>query len=162
MIWVDRNIIDCMERGKPLTEPHIPENINPASIDLVLAPEYIDLRDGEAKLMPAEGIDLWPGIAILASTVEYIRLPVTAAGFVMLKSSAARKGLDHALAGWVDPGFEGNLTLELHAHRPVRLVPGERLVQMVVLECMGIPLRPYSVTGRYQGQQGPTAAREGR
>ena len=152
-VWIDSNF-----HTSRLVQPFIPENVNPASIDLTLDATYIDLRDGERKAI-GDYLDIWPGVAILASTVEYVSLPDNCAGFVMLKSSAARKGLDHALAGWVDPGFQGNLTLELHAHRPVRLTPGERLVQMAVFWCQGVPIRTYAQTGRYQGQVGPTEAR---
>jgi dCTP deaminase len=153
-VWPDHYFY----QNPSIATPFIKENVSPASIDLTLAPEYIDLRDGQRHTM-GDGIDLWPGVAILACTVERIKLPPNCAGQVMLKSSAARRGLDHALAGWVDPGFEGDLTLELHAHRPVTLRPGERLVQMVVFDLSAFPLRPYGETGRYQGQRGPTEAR---
>jgi dCTP deaminase len=79
------------------------------------------------------------------------------AGAVYLKSSMARLGLDHALAGWVDPGFEGNLTLELHAHREITLHAGQRVVQIVLFDIDQTALRPYS--GKYKGQVGPTKAK---
>lgn len=135
-------------------EPFNPENVNPASIDLTLGESYIDLETGEEL---GGSFVLEPGQAILATTVEYIKLPPRYAASVYLKSSLARNGLDHALAGWVDPGFEGNLTLELHSHRPIKLSPGERIIQLVLLIMYKEPESPY--IGRYQGQRGPTRAR---
>jgi len=129
--------------------------INPASIDLKLGNEFVDLEmDREFR---SNIITLSPGGAILATTVEYIMMPVNWAGVLYLKSSLARKGLDHALAGFVDPGFEGQLTMELHSHRPIMLRPGQRIVQLVLYECHE-PAHPYD--GRYQGQKGPTRCRK--
>ena len=140
---------------KELVSPYIPENINPASVDLTLANEFVDLHSGERFVTPE--IVLSPGDAVLASTIEYITMPPDCAGVLYLKSSLARDGLDHALAGFVDPGFEGCLTLELHTHREIILVAGQRLVQLVLYRMEGQPDIPYN--GRYQGQRGPTEAR---
>lgn len=98
-------------------------------------------------------------MAILATTPEFVRIPNDAAATIYLKSSRAREGLDHALAGWIDPGFCGQITLELHAHRPVILTAGQRVVQLVMMSLTAPALKPYS--GRYQGQRGPTMRREG-
>ena len=83
-------------------------------------------------------------------------------GELRLKSSAARNGLDHALAGWIDPGFDGTLTLELHAHRPIELQAGKAYVQLVVASCLATPARSYQQTGRYVGEaaQGAVLAKE--
>jgi dCTP deaminase len=137
-------------------DPFNEEHINPASVDLTLGQSYIDLTTGEEHALTGPLL-LSPGEAILATTAEYIKLPAAYAGAVYLKSSMARLGLDHALAGWVDPGFEGNLTLELHSHRPIELIPCMRIVQLVLYRMQYEPAASYS--GRYQGQQGPTAAR---
>lgn len=135
-------------------EPYDPACINPASIDLKLGYEFIDLKDG--RLFRSVRPIIYPGDAYLATTLEYIRMPIHCTGVVYLKSSLARQGLDHALAGFVDPGFEGNLTLELHAHRRVKLRAEQRIIQLVLQECYE-PDKPYA--GRYQGQKGPTRDR---
>lgn len=128
--------------------------INPASIDLKLGGEFVDLElDIRFR---SNIITISPGDAILATTLEYIKMPANRVGVLYLKSSLARQGLDHALAGFVDPGFEGQLTMELHSHRPITLRPGQRIVQLVLYECYE-PARPYN--GRYQGQKGPTRAK---
>lgn len=159
-----------------LVEPYDPMAVNPASVDLRLGREFVNLSDrpvvyyGDATCkvedivhpgdrFHADGVWLEPGVALLATTLEYVRIPTTCAAQLLLKSSSARKGLDHALAGWIDPGFEGELTLEIHAHRPIELVAGTRMFQMTVAKMLGEPAKPYSLTGRYQGQRGPTEAR---
>jgi dCTP deaminase len=138
-------------------DPFNPDHINPASIDLTIEQTYIDLTRDTKLFMGEGGLTLNIGQPILATTAEYIKLPGIYAGSVFLKSSLARQGLDHALAGWVDPGFKGQLTLELHAHRPVALVPGQRIVQLVLWVMQMEPDSIYN--GRYQGQRGPTVAR---
>ena len=155
-VWTDVIIAtQCELHG--LVTPYDPELVNPASIDLRLSDEWIDMRRNVKH--STELIHLEPGDAILASTLEYVRIPKSAAGLVLLKSSLARQGLDHALAGWCDPSFNGNLTLELHAHRPITLMAGQRIVQLVLFSMFAPPQRSYAETGRYQGQMGPTPSR---
>jgi len=148
MILNDRQLRDW---AKTNVNPLDPDCINPASLDLKLGDEFIDLELD--KPFHTDLLTIRPGDAILAATLEYIRMPTDCAGVLYLKSSLARQGLDHALAGFVDPGFHGQLTLELHCHRPVKLHAGQRIVQLVLYECY-VPERPYD--GRYQGQRGPT------
>lgn len=154
MIIPDFKIIQWAELGgvSPFNENHV----NPASIDLTFDAKYIDMTSDVESVLEGT-LELQPGFPILATTVERIRLPGIYAASVYLKSSLARKGLDHALAGWVDPGFEGQLTLELHSHRPLLLIPGQRIVQLVLWVMQMEPTSIYN--GRYQGQQGPTRAR---
>lgn len=130
--------------------------INPCSIDLKLGNEFIDLEND--RRFTADSITIEIGQAILATTVEHIKMPAWAAGVVYLKSSLARAGLDHALAGFVDAGFEGTLTMEFHAHRSITLFASERVIQLVLHKLEAEPDKLYS--GRYQGQRGPTGARE--
>jgi dCTP deaminase len=155
MILADRQL---REWARDNVDPYDPDCINPASIDLRLGAGFIDLGSDESYYMrPDEVLPILPGDAILATTLEYIKMPTNRVGVLYLKSSLARKGLDHALAGFVDPGFEGQLTMELHSHRPVTLHPRQRIVQLVLCECYE-PDSPYS--GRYQGQEGPTRCRK--
>jgi len=136
--------------------PFCPECINPASLDLRISTTKVITLQGAEHRNP-ERIVLRPGDAVLVCTIEYIRMPVDCAGVVYLKSSLARQGLDHALAGFVDPGFEGQLTLELHAHCPIVLTHGQRVIQLVLSRLEGEPEMIYN--GRYQGQRGPTGVR---
>ena len=184
MIIPDWRLHELCRAG--LISPYTPKNVNSASIDLTLSPDFVDLRTSEhfsaaeVTLRPPTILDTlairlsaarwdwvrryasrWlreqPRTAVLASTMEYITMPLDCAGVLYLKSTPARAGLDHALAGFVDPGFVGDLTLELHAHRRKTLHAGQRLVQLVLYRMEGRPDQPYQ--GRYQGQEGPTEAR---
>ena len=154
MIKSDRYIKDWILGGG--VRPACMKCVNPASLDLRIGEEYI-CSSGK-YLMGPPGLILTSGFAILATTVEYIKMPDDIVGMVCLKSSLARQGLDHSLAGFVDPGFEGQLTLELHAHRAVKLKAGQRIAQLVLYQMDKKPTKTYD--GRYQGQRGPTAYRE--
>lgn len=153
MIWNDYKLkAGCRSE---LVTPYDEACINPASIDLRIGNEFVSLSNGQR--FTADEVTLIPGMAILATTIERVCIPVDAAAAIYLKSSMARQGLDHALAGWIDPGFVGQITLELHAHRPVTLRAGQRVVQMVLMSLTGPALNPYN--GRYQNQVGPTEAK---
>jgi dCTP deaminase len=154
MILPYQHILAWAESGG--IDPFDPALVNPASIDLRIGSRIIslDMPGGE---LDCYTIDLWPGKPILATTVERIDLPADLAGAVYLKSSWARRGLDHALAGWIDPGFCGQLTLELHAHRPLAICPGAPVIQLVLMRLSEPTNKPYQ--GRYQNQAGPTRAR---
>ncbi len=153
-VWNDRMIREACERLE-MIEPYNPDHVNPASIDLTLGSEFIDLHTD--RRFTADEITIRRGDAILATTAEYVRIPNTAAGQLLLKSSSARNGLDHALAGFCDPGFAGQLTLEIHSHRDVTYKAGSRIVQLVLFVMAEPPEKPYQ--GRYLGQKGPTKAR---
>lgn len=145
------------EWAKANVEPFDPECVNPASLDLRLGREFIQLRQTCAWRSKGNQLIIYPGNAVLATTLEYIKMPKCAAGVVYLKSSLARQGLDHALAGWIDPGFCGELTMELHTHRPITLHAGQRIIQLVLYQTYGVPDNLYN--GRYQNQRGPTEAK---
>lgn len=138
--------------------PYDAANVNPASIDLRVGGQYIDLLTGTEHTMTS--LTIVPGDAILATTIEYVKIPSNCIGTLYLKSSLARQGLDHALAGLCDCGFSGTLTLELHSHRPITIYAGQRIIQLVLQYTAGEPEHTYS--GRYQHQTGPTMAREDR
>lgn len=128
--------------------------INPSTLDLRLGSTYVDLKT-EQHCIPLDGLILIePGSPILCTTLEIIKIPSNLRGVVYLKSSLAREGLDHALAGYVDPGFWGQLTLEFHAHIPITLQINQRIVQIELAQLVAPARKPYN--GKYQGQRGPT------
>ena len=97
---------------------------------------------------------LQPHEFVLAETMEEFKLPDCVAGQLALKSSRAREGIEHLLAGYIDPGYEGRLTLELQNARcmhPVPLWPGMRIAQIVFHKMSMLPGKSYALTGRYQG-----------
>ncbi len=153
--------IFCLAR-KGLVEPFHQEMINPASLDVRLgenilieqpeSPEYVPHSiAGHTKEEP---FMLQPHEFILAETFECFSVPNVVAGQLALKSSRAREGIEHLMAGYVDPGFKGRLTLELQNARSMHAVPlwpGMRIGQIVFHKMSLLPNKDYSVTGRYQG-----------
>ena len=91
--------------------------------------------------------------------MEYVSLPDTLTAFVEGRSSLGRMGLFIQNAGWVDPGFRGEITLELfNANRcAIELRAGRRVGQLVFAEMDAPAEHPYD--GKYQGQTGATGSR---
>jgi len=96
---------------------------------------------------------------LLATTREYIKLPRDLTAFVEGRSSIGRIGLFIQNAGWVDPGFEGNITLELYNANslPIKLKAGRRVCQLVF--CKMDQAAAQSYNGKYQGQKKSTGSR---
>lgn len=140
-----------------------PALVNPHSVDVRLGNVIVEKKMGRPDirytLADGEAFEFLPGSLYLADTVEYVRIPTTHRGQLVLKSSTARKGLQHLMAGYLDAGFEGTVTLELVAYIPAVFHAGQRICQIEYARLAAVPERPYSVTGRYQGQRGPTEAR---
>lgn len=113
------------------------------------------------RTIPPSGSSLRPGEFLLACTREMVRLSPSMAARVEGKSSLGRLGMAvHITAGFIDPGFEGQITLEIANLAPwsIELFPGMPIAQ-IVFESVNPPERDYSKTGRYQGQRGPTESR---
>lgn len=108
----------------------------------------------EKKVPEGGTIVIEPGKLYIAHTKEYVRLPADVGAFLLLRSSLGRRGLDHLHSGWLEPGWEGQITLELTAVVPTELRVGERIAQMVLIQATD----PAPYTGRYNGQRGPTLA----
>lgn len=165
-IWNDTLLHDYCNRCN-LVQPFDPANVNPASIDLRLGTSYRrDTDNGwsDELQMPPEGIWLQPGEFILCCSMETVQIPINAIAHLYTKSSTARNGIEHLHAALGDPGFAGQWTLELHnvARSRRLIVPGECYVQMIVADLTAPAACDYSMTGRYQNQQGATPAREAR
>jgi len=145
--------------------------VNAASIDIRLGESMmmesvaiyrVDITDKQSPVMhsvpPWEG--KWvlpPGYFALANTMEVFNLPSDIAGEYKLKSSLARSGLQHLLAGWCDPGWHGStLTLELTnvlKHHALILRPGMKIGQMVFWRGSPVPEHAsYAARGRYNRQ----------
>jgi len=108
--------------------------------------------------MDPAGFQINPGVIYLMHTVEVVG-PGHHAGIVSGKSSIGRLGIAvHITAGLIDPGFSGQITLEVTCIMPVILYPGMRICQVSFHEVVG-PIQPYA--GNYQGEyaQGPIASR---
>lgn len=150
-----------LEAAYGMIEPFNEEQVNPASYDVLLGNEvqvaihdsksffhYMDISGATEN----EPVWLRHNQFWLAHTQETFNLPSDIAAQFMLKSSRAREGIQHLMAGYCDPGWHGSkLTLELVNHHPmpVPLWPGMKIGQMIFHRLSGTPERTYAVTGRY-------------
>ena len=157
----EKSLIIC-----PLTE----KQIQPASVDIRLGntfsvvddtPSGIITLDSQIKYksITTDTYLILPGQFVLATTMEYFELPNNMTAFVEGRSSLGRMGLFIQNAGWVDPGFKGEITLELfNANRcAIELKSGRRIGQLVFAQMDDFALNPYN--GKYQGQTGATGSK---
>lgn len=158
-------------------EPYDESNLQPASYDLTLGNEFVryDERINEGQIQTMDtgpiggetvtghGYMLDPGEFVLGTTVETITLPDNVVGEVKGRSSIGRLGVIPHTAGWVDPGFNGNVTLEFvnHSGHTVALDAGMRCAQIVFTETKNPSRTPYGQKDdqKYQGQSGTTESR---
>lgn len=166
-ILVDSEIKELLASGELFIEPY-PSKISECSADVRLDNLFgVFVSTGDAALDPAVESDairfedisffsrpyyIQPGTFLLGQTLEYVALPRTIVASLDGRSSMGRRGLViHATAGWIDPGFEGHITLELAnlGIMPVALYPGMRLGRLVFHRVKETEA-PYS--GRYKQQ----------
>lgn len=180
MILVDHQIEDAVERGDLVIAPYSKSQIQPASYDLRLGREFVEISPNIENLGsvfdPKHYIDvsakhkvdtyyrLGPHSFVLASTVECVGVGSTLAGQVEGKSSLARIGLQVHCAGFIDPGFAGEITLELFnmTNYPILLYPNMSIAQIKFEMLASKPRRLYgdrSLGSKYQDQRGPTVSR---
>ncbi len=170
MILSDKTIREYISRGELVLSPVDDEQIQPASLDIRLSNSFSIVDDTVSnivnmdapisyKTIQTDSLILLPGQFILATTAEYFRLPDDITAFVEGRSSLGRMGLFIQNAGWVDPGFEGEITLELYnANRcAIELKAGRRIGQLVFARMDCAAERPYR--GKYQSQRGATGSR---
>jgi dCTP deaminase len=163
MIVSDRSLRELLARREIVVEPLEDQQIQAASIDLRLGDHFLKVDENSADCITLdrpvpyveirkEQIVIPPHTFLLAVTREFIRLPAHITAFVEGRSSIGRIGLFIQNAGWVDPGFEGRITLELYnANRlPIRLESGRRICQIVFARMDTPASRPYA--GKYQHQ----------
>src|SRR4051794_15103381 len=130
---------------------------------------YIDVREPMTDLTELVVVEdgrpfiLHPGEFVLGQTLERVALPDDMVARLEGKSSLGRLGLlIHSTAGYVDPGWDGFLTLELSnvANLPITLYPGMKIGQISFFRLTSPAETPYGSAGnKYQGQRGPTPSR---
>ena len=170
MILSDKTISKMIEEKTLVIEPITKEQIQPASVDIRLGNTFSVVDDTpsgiitlgskiEYKSIVTDRYLILPGQFVLATTMEYFELPDDLTAFVEGRSSLGRMGLFIQNAGWVDPGFKGEITLELYnANRcAIELKAGRRVGQLVFAKMDDSALNPYN--GKYQGQRGATGSR---
>ncbi len=170
MILSDDTLRQMIAERSIVVEPIEPYQVQPASIDLRLGRHFLKIDENSLESLSLDTelpyiqiekdeIVIPPHSFLLATTIEAVRIPSHVTAFVEGRSSIGRMGLFIQNAGWVDPGFEGTITLELfNANRlPLRLTSGRRICQ-IVFAFMDKPTRtPYA--GKYQGQRGTVGSR---
>ncbi|MFV0414356.1 MAG: dCTP deaminase [Oscillospiraceae bacterium] len=170
MILSDKTIKTLLASGQLAITPLEEAQIQPASVDIRIGDSFSILKN--AGLTPVEmstqltyetihanRFVIAPGQFVLASTMEYFALPNNLTAFVEGRSSIGRLGLFIQNAGWVDPGFEGEITLELFnaSTNSIVLETGRRVGQLVFAQLDRDAENPYR--GKYQGQRGATGSR---
>ena len=142
---------DWKIRKEILIEPFNEESLQPAGYDLRVGNEaYLN---GKIIYVKDEGrLVIPPKTYALILTLERVKLPDDVMGDMKLRSSLAREGLLGSFA-WVDPGWDGNLTLGIYnaADEPVELEYGERFVQIAFIRLEYPSKSPYR--GNYQGSR---------
>jgi dCTP deaminase len=184
MILSDADILRRLEDGdlvvEPLDDPDL--QIQPASIDLRLGRQFLEFQHAnipcihpdserevdeyvEETVVDEDGeFILHPGDFVLGTTHERVAIPDDLIAHVEGRSSLGRLAIVvHATAGLCDPGYEGQITLELSnlGTAPVALTPGMRISQLTFTELKTPAERPYGEErgSKYQGQSGPQASK---
>jgi dCTP deaminase len=181
VVLSDRDITEALATGQLVVDPIGENAVQPASVDIRLDRYFRVFRNHRATVIdPREPMDdltvpetiaedetfvLHPGEFVLASTIERVKLADDLVARIDGKSSLGRLGLlVHATAGYVDPGWDGQLTLELSnvATLPIKLYYGMKIGQLSFQALSSPAIRPYGhadLKSRYQGQTRPEASR---
>jgi len=175
MVLSDRTIREYLASGRLGIDPYDPSLVQPSSVDVRVSSEFrvfqnnrqpfIDVRRPSQDLtdivtmVDDEPFILHPGEFVLGSTLERVSIPDDLVARLEGKSSLGRLGLlIHSTAGYIDPGWDGQITLELSnvARLPITIYPGMPIGQISFLTLTAPVDNPYR--GKYQGQVGPTAS----
>lgn len=181
MVLSDRTIKAEIAAGRIVFDPFDESLVQPSSVDVRVDRHFrvfhnarypfIDVRQEMEGLTEAVEISgdepfiLHPGEFVLGQTLERVKLPDDLVARLEGKSSLGRLGLlIHSTAGFVDAGFEGNLTLELSnvATLPITIYHGMPIGQISFMRMDGPVEQPYGARAnrsKYQGQTEPTPSR---
>ena len=181
MVLSDRTIRRLLAEGRIGIEPYDESLMQPSSLDVRVDRlfrvfrnsryPYIDVKTEQEDLTELvevtgdEPFILHPGEFVLGSTLERVTLPDDLVARLEGKSSLGRLGLlIHSTAGFIDPGWDGHVTLELSnvANLPITIYPGMKIGQISFVQLSEPAERPYGSGGlgsKYQGQRGPTPSR---
>jgi len=179
MLLVDHQIKRAVKELDIIT-PYHEDLVGPNSIDVLLGSTFKrlktddmrfmsayvrdprrDKKDMEWRSVTADSFVLEPNEFVLASTLEYVKIPDNMYGIISGKSSLAREGIMIECAGFLDSGFEGNITLEIKNLLPFkyRLHTGQLIAQICFFTCTGVENSYIASKHSYQGQRGATASR---
>jgi dCTP deaminase len=181
VVLSDGEIRRLIEAGRVGIEPFDATLMQPSSLDVRVDRyfrvfrnsryPYIDVKQAQddltelVEIADEEPFILHPGEFVLGSTLERVSLPDDLVARLEGKSSLGRLGLlIHSTAGFIDPGWDGHVTLELSnvANLPITIYPGMKIGQLSFVRLSEPAERPYGSEGigsKYQGQRGPTPSR---
>ena len=181
MVFSDRSIRQALLEARIAITPFDDALVQPSSVDLRVGAKFrvfrnnrhpfIDVRtpmDGLTELVEAtadEPFILHPGEFVLGTTLERVRVGHDMVARLEGKSSLGRLGLlIHSTAGFIDPGFDGNITLELSnvANLPITIYPEMKIGQISFLQMTTVADHPYGsgeLESKYQGQTEPTESK---
>jgi dCTP deaminase len=179
----DGTIRRLVEEGRLRIEPWDAAMVQPASVDVRLGNSFrvfhnhrtpaIDLREPPTNLTEHVAVDegapfvIHPGEFVLGVTEERVAIPDDIVARIEGKSSLGRLGLIvHATAGFVDPGFEGTLTLEITnlTRVPIKLYPHLAIAQLSFMwldRPAEVPYGHPDLGSHYHGQVEATESRYG-
>ena len=181
MVLSDRTIARLLEEERIIIDPYDDSLLQPSSVDVRVDRffrvfhnaryAFIDVKEPQEELTELVEIDgerpfiLHPGEFVLGSTLERIALPDDLVARLEGKSSLGRLGLlIHSTAGFIDPGWDGHVTLELSnvANLPITIYHGMKIGQVSFMQLSEPAKSPYGtgeLGSKYQGQMGPTPSR---
>lgn len=180
MILSDVDLQKEIKNRRVIISPFNLSSIQPASYDVTLGDQfrifkntqkaYLDVKEDFSEFMElikipkGKPLIIHPREFLLGTTVEKVKLPDDIVAQLMGRSSIGRLGIIvHATAGFIDPGFEGHITLEMTnvANIPIALYPGMRIGQISFTRMSSPAKNPYSPKrgSKYSGQKGPTVSR---
>jgi len=181
VVLSDRTIAARIADGSIGIDPYDDALLQPSSVDVRVDSRfrvfhnarypYIDVKQPQEALTELVEIDgdepfiLHPGEFVLGSTLERVTLPNDLVARLEGKSSLGRLGLlIHSTAGFIDPGFDGHVTLELSnvANLPITIYNGMKIGQISFMQMTEPAAKPYGsgeLGSKYQGQRGPTPSR---
>jgi dCTP deaminase len=181
VVLSDRTIRRLLDEGRIELDPFDESLIQPSSVDVRVDRffrvfhnnryPFIDVKQEQEELTELVEVQgdqpfvLHPGEFVLGSTLERVKLPDDLVARLEGKSSLGRLGLlIHSTAGFIDPGWNGHVTLELSnvANLPVTIYPEMKIGQLSFVQLTEPAAVPYGAGGlgsKYQGQRGPTPSR---
>jgi dCTP deaminase len=169
MVLSGKTIKGLLDSRKLVIEPLESKQIQPASVDLRISGEMLLIKTkeidfgGEQEYEKTKSRELVipPKTHVLVRTIERVKLPRDIGGMTKLRSSLSRIGIVFNNAGWVDPGFEGTLTLSVFNSNdsPVRIKAGERFAQLIL---MRLDREGDGYSGKYSGQSDVTGRKKDR
>ena len=181
MVLSDATISRALDEGRIEIDPYDEALLQPSSVDVRVDRffrvfrnnryPYIDVKVEQEELTELVEVEgdhpfiLHPGEFVLGSTLERIRLSDDLVARLDGKSSLGRLGLlIHSTAGFIDPGWDGHVTLELSnvANLPITIYPEMKIGQISFMQMTEPATTPYgaaAIGSKYKGQKGPTASR---